>query len=175
MRKRGCEPGLSELPPVWMPASRRARVFAALASFLTLAGGSAAAGCERPPSADSLQEWSPADHHSTDDDKLGGRGPAPGQAGAAARRGGEDDVAQLVDLAWRQQCTNCHGSGGHGDGQMGPMLHAPDLTLADWQSQVTDAEVALIIKSGKNRMPKFDLPDPVLQGLVARIRSLRER
>jgi cytochrome c oxidase cbb3-type subunit 3 len=127
--------------------------------------------CERPPSADSLQDWKPADHHSADDDKLQSGMQAQGQAPGA--RGQGTDVAQLVDLAWRQQCTACHGPAGRGDGQMGPMLQVRDLTAADWQSKVTDQEIATAIKTGKNKMPKFDLPDPVVQGLVARIRTLR--
>ena len=64
---------------------------------------------------------------------------------------------------------------GRGDGQMGPMVQAPDLTRADWQSKVTDAEMVATIKCGRNRMPSFNLPDPVLSGLVARIRSLQAR
>jgi cytochrome c oxidase cbb3-type subunit 3 len=55
------------------------------------------------------------------------------------------------------------------------MVQAPDLTQTDWQSKVTDAEMASTIKNGKNRMPRFDLPDPVVLGLVARVRSLRQR
>jgi cytochrome c oxidase cbb3-type subunit 3 len=141
--------------------------------------------CDRPPSADSLQQWTQADHHSTDDDKAAARqgamlGQVPRSSAAAAAAaakgggggGGGGDVAQLVDIAWRQQCTSCHGAVGRGDGQMGPMVQAPDLTRADWQSQTTDAEMAAIIKSGRNRMPRFDLPDPVIAGLVTRIRSL---
>jgi cytochrome c oxidase cbb3-type subunit 3 len=58
---------------------------------------------------------------------------------------------------------------------MGAMLHAPDLTRSDWQSKVTDAQLAATIKGGKDKMPKFDLPDPVIQGLVARIRQLKAR
>jgi mono/diheme cytochrome c family protein len=125
--------------------------------------------CDRAPAAESLPQWSPVDHHSSDDDKL--------QSGAQAQgvRPKTGDVAQLVDIAWRQQCTTCHGPLGRGDGQMGPMVQAPDLTQAEWQSKVTDAEMAATIKSGRNRMPRFDLPDPVLAGLVARIRSLRAR
>jgi mono/diheme cytochrome c family protein len=123
--------------------------------------------CEGPPSAGSLKEWSPGDHHSADDEKS---------AALAARQGpqapkGGSDVAQLVELTWRQQCTSCHGPMGKGDGQMGPMLHAPDLTDATLQAKATDAELASVIKGGKDKMPKFDLPDPVLQGLVARIRA----
>jgi cytochrome c oxidase cbb3-type subunit 3 len=118
-----------------------------------------------------LKEWTQSDHHSTDDDraKLGG-GAQVAAAGSAAARGG--DVAQLVDITWRQQCATCHGPTGRGDGQIGPMVKAPDLTSADWQSKVSDAEIAATIKTGRNRMPRFDLPDSVLAGLVARIRTL---
>jgi hypothetical protein len=132
-------------------------------------GALSLAGCERPPGPDSLQEWTPTDHHSQDDDKLamGAQGPGMGPKGSGD--------AQLVDIAWRQQCTNCHGAMGKGDGQMGPMVQAPDLSRDDWQAKVTDAEMAATIRNGKNRMPKFDLPDAVLRGLVARIRSLRRR
>ncbi len=125
--------------------------------------------CDRPPSPDSLKEWTPSDHHSTDDDRQ-----APG-----ARKQGPtstaNDVAQLVDITWRQQCTTCHGAMGKGDGQMGPMVHAPDLTREDWQSKVTDAEIAVAIKNGKGKMPKFDGPEPVVLGLVARVRAAKGR
>jgi cytochrome c oxidase cbb3-type subunit 3 len=127
-------------------------------------------GCEGPPAAESLKEWTPTDHHSQDDDKVA----AGAQVSGVAPKGAGGDT-QLVDIAWRQQCTSCHGPMGKGDGQMGPMVQAPDLSRADWQAKVTDAEMAATIKSGRNRMPKFDLPDGVLRGLVARIRSLRGR
>jgi len=135
--------------------------------------------CEAPPSPASLKEWTPTDHHSSDDDKLGGQPNSGGQGAQggqapAARRNPSGDVAQLVDITWRQQCAQCHGGGGKGDGQMGPMVRAPDLTRADWQKGVTDAELATTIRNGRNRMPKFDLPEAVLQGLVKRIRALQE-
>jgi mono/diheme cytochrome c family protein len=141
-----------------------AAVVSALAALMLAFG----AGCDRPPSADSLKEWTQADHHSSDDDKLA----AGAQVPTAASKGA-GDVAQLVDITWRQQCATCHGPMGRGDGQMGPMVQAPDLTRADWQSKVTDAEMAAIIKGGRNRMPAFGLPDSVLAALVGRIRSLR--
>jgi hypothetical protein len=148
----------------------RAGIAFALAAFAAFA----ALACEAPPSAASLKEWTPADHHSSDDDKLTAQPNAARAAqGPAARRSPSSDVAQLVDITWRQQCTQCHGSGGKGDGQMGPMVRAPDLTRADWQKTVTDAELAATIKNGKNRMPKFDLPEAVLQGLIKRIRALQ--
>jgi cytochrome c oxidase cbb3-type subunit 3 len=55
------------------------------------------------------------------------------------------------------------------------MVNAPDITRDDLLSKITDDEIASQIKNGKNRMPKFDLPDPVVRGLVARIRSMRGR
>ncbi|HXX69430.1 MAG TPA: cytochrome c [Polyangiaceae bacterium] len=133
--------------------------------------------CDRPPQADSLREWTPSDHHSSDDDKLGARDPGAKPPEPGVPKPGNvsstSDVQQLVELAWRQQCTTCHGVSGRGDGQMAPMLHPPDLTSSEWQARVTDAEMLATIKSGKNRMPRFDLPEPVLRGLVARVRSLR--
>jgi mono/diheme cytochrome c family protein len=128
-------------------------------------------GCESAPAVGTLAEWKPADHHSSDDDKVAQQG----QQAQGPRQPAGSDVPQLVDLTWRQQCTTCHGPMGKGDGQMGPMLQAPDLTRDDLQSKVTDAEMAAIIKRGKDKMPAFNLPDPVLLGLVARIRQIRAR
>jgi mono/diheme cytochrome c family protein len=158
--------------PILRSAAQRGALLLGLLGLLVLP-----AACDRPPSADSLQEWTKSDHHSNDDDKAAAAAAMAGGAGQVARpatgapAGG--DVAQLVDITWRQQCTNCHGPMGRGDGQIGPMVQAPDLTRPDWQSKVTDAEMVATIKSGRNRMPAFNLPDPVLSGLVARIRSLQ--
>ena len=146
-------------------AVRRGVLLASLPALVTIA---ALAACDDPPAAESLKEWTPADHHSTDDGKLSAAG------GAGPRDSGAGDVGQLVELAWRQQCTPCHGPGGHGDGQMGPMVSAPDLSRPELQ-KTSDAEMASIIKNGRNRMPKFDLPEPVVRGLVARVRSFRQR
>jgi cytochrome c oxidase cbb3-type subunit 3 len=130
----------------------------------------ALSACEGAPAAGTLKEWTPGDHHSNDDNKASGQ-----QATQAPRQGAGSDVPQLVDLTWRQQCTTCHGPTGHGDGQMGPMLRAPDLTSTELQAKLTDQEMAAIIKGGKDKMPAFNLPDPVLQGMVARIRQMRGR
>jgi Cytochrome C oxidase, cbb3-type, subunit III len=180
-----------------------------------LPGLSPVLACDRPPPPDSLAEWTPADHHSTDDDRPGQgaqqspprqpaapKGPrgqptaggaagagAPAPAAAAVAAGtpgtpgtpetpdtvGGGEAAQLADLAWRQQCSTCHGTSGRGDGQLGPMVRAPDLTREDWQSRVTDAEIAATIRHGKGKMPNFDVPDSVIEGLVARVRAARGR
>jgi cytochrome c oxidase cbb3-type subunit 3 len=128
-------------------------------------------GCNNASSAESLPEWTPADHHSTDDDKVTQRAAAPARS---AEGNSDSNVAELVDLTWRQQCVTCHGSLGRGDGQLGPMVGAPDLTNSEWQKRTSDAEIAMRIKTGKNKMPRFDLPDAVVDGLVARVRALRQ-
>jgi len=111
---------------------------------------------------------------------MGAQAPATAPNGVQRERdpsGGAAaaEVNQLVELTWRQQCTTCHGPTGRGDGQMGPMVQAPDLTLADWQGKTTNGEMATVIKMGRNRMPAFNLPDPVVAGLVSRIRTLKAR
>lgn len=53
------------------------------------------------------------------------------------------------------------------------MVRAPDLTRSDWQDRVTDQELTEIIRKGRNKMPPFDLPAQVLDGLVKRIRASR--
>ena len=124
--------------------------------------------CEGPPPAEGLKEWTPADHHSADDDKgvpQSDRGPQ--------MKGSE--TAELVDLAWRQQCTLCHGPMGQGDGPQGPMFRPPNLTDPEWQAKTGDDEIAAVIKNGKNKMPKFDLPDDVVAGLVGHVRMLKGR
>jgi cytochrome c oxidase cbb3-type subunit 3 len=81
----------------------------------------------------------------------------------------------MVDLTWRSQCQSCHGPSGRGDGPQGPMNKAADLGREDWQAKVKDEEIAATILNGKGKMPKFDLPDEVVKGLVARVRSYRGR
>jgi mono/diheme cytochrome c family protein len=138
-------------------------------------------GCDRPPPAESLKEWTPSDHHSSDDDKVAAGTQQERGRGAAGRQqhgggsSGESDVAQLVDITWRQQCSTCHGFEGKGDGRMGPMVKATDLTREEWQSKVTDVEIGAAIKNGKGKMPAFNVPDQVIEGLVARVRAARER
>jgi cytochrome c oxidase cbb3-type subunit 3 len=140
---------------------------AALAAFAPVA-----IGCDRPPSPGSAPEWTPADHHSQDDEKAASAAQV-GASAAAAKATPRDDATQLVELAWRQQCATCHGPSGKGDGPMGAMMQAPDLTRVPWQAKASDADIAAVIQTGRNKMPRFDLPDVVVRGLVARIRSLR--
>jgi mono/diheme cytochrome c family protein len=120
--------------------------------------------CDRAPSADGLKEWTATDH---DGEK---------KAAANANQGPKTDAGgapALVELTWRNQCQSCHGPGGHGDGPQGAMFKAQDLSRDEWQSGIKDEQIAATIQNGKGRMPKFELPDEIVKGLVVRVRSFR--
>ena len=148
---------------------RLARLFGALA-FVFLCGSSL--GCDRAPTADDLREWTPADHDRAEENARAQQGQAP-TATAKGSSSPENDLAQLVELTWRQNCAPCHGVAGHGDGPNGALVHAPDLTREDFQAKASDEEMTNAIRNGKNLMPKFDFSDRVTSGLVARIRASR--
>jgi hypothetical protein len=128
------------------------------------------AACGRAPA--DLREWKPEDHDRTEDMQKARA--APGRTQPASSTSASP-LMTLVEVTWRNQCAACHGAIGHGDGPQGPMVHAPNLTLPDWQAKVTDAQIAEVIIRGKNRMPKFELPADVVGGLVARIRATKGR
>ena len=98
-----------------------------------------------------------------------------GQQTAPQGSGRVNVQQQLVETAWAQTCSTCHGPMGHGDGPQGALVKAPDLTQPDWQAKVTDEEIAARIKTGKGLMPPNDLPEPIVKGLVARIRARKGR
>lgn len=128
-----------------------------------------AAACDRAPTADGLKEWTAADH---DGEKR--TTPAPNQGPRTTGSAAGDPNALVVDATWKNQCATCHGQTGHGDGPQGQMFRAANLADEDFQAKITDQQMATSIHDGKNRMPKFDqLPDPVIKGLVGRVRSFR--
>jgi cytochrome c oxidase cbb3-type subunit 3 len=55
------------------------------------------------------------------------------------------------------------------------MVRASDLTRDDWQARMKDADIAETIRKGRNKMPAFDLPPAVIDGLVQRIRAHRAK
>jgi len=120
-----------------------------------------------------MREWKADDHDRSDEQQKGQGRAAPPPRTAASAAANANPTVTLVEVTWKAQCGPCHGPIGHGDGPQGPMVHAPDLTLAEWQSKTTDQQIAQIISTGKNRMPKFDFPPEVLGGLVARIRAVK--
>ena len=136
---------------------------------LALLGGPVLLACDGPPA--DAREWTPADHDQPSKGANQGPQVAARPASSAVAPGGVDP--QLIELAWQKNCATCHGRTGRGDGPQGPMVKAPDLTRGEWQAKVADAEISFVIKKGKNKMPAFDLPEPVIEGLVRRIRSQR--
>jgi hypothetical protein len=139
--------------------------------FLTLSSVLFAAACNRTPS--DLREWKADDHDRSDEQQKGRAAPPSRARTSASAAASADPTVTLVEVTWKAQCTPCHGPLGRGDGPQAPMVHAPDLTLAEWQGKTTDQQMAQIISTGKNRMPKFDFPPEVLNGLVARIRATK--
>lgn len=123
------------------------------------------AACNGTPS--DLRPWRPSDHDHT-------ANPNADQvqvtdAGSSEPGHGLDDV---TIVAWQQNCTNCHGTLGHGDGPEGPMLHAADLSRSDWQASTTDEAIAATIRQGRGKMPAFPLPEATITRLVQLIRML---
>ncbi|MCC6647047.1 MAG: cytochrome c [Polyangiaceae bacterium] len=115
---------------------------------------------------DAVREWTPADHD------------LPPNAAAAPSRPSQssasvDAQAEMVELTWQRQCASCHGREGRGDGPQGAQTQAANLTDAAWQARTSDAQMSAAITGGKGRMPRFELPPPLVDGLVKRIRARR--
>ncbi|WP_437718695.1 cytochrome c [Sorangium sp. So ce448] len=121
--------------------------------------------------AGDVRPWTRDDH----DPPNPGEGQGQGGKVAARPVASDETDPGLIELAWQRNCSTCHGRAGRGDGPQGPMVRAPDLTDAAWQDRVTDAQMADTIRKGKNKMPAFDLPQPVIEGLVKRVRTNRAR
>ncbi|MEO8875091.1 MAG: cytochrome c [Polyangiaceae bacterium] len=128
--------------------------------------------CDRAPPADKLPDWTAADHDRAEENARVKAG-AQGTASPRGNGNPQQDQAQVIELTWKQNCTPCHGPMGHGDGPNGALVKAADLTNPDLQAKFSDADMATAIKNGKNLMPKFDFSDPVVAGLIARIRALK--
>jgi hypothetical protein len=139
----------------------------------------ALAACDRPPSADEARVWTATDHDHIEDQMRAAQGTPGGAGGEGNGQGGgpsdgkQAQAQQMIESVWKSQCAVCHGVTGKGDGPQGPMLRARDLTAEEWQATATDSQIATTIKMGKGKMPKFDMPEPILRGLVERIRFYR--
>jgi mono/diheme cytochrome c family protein len=128
-------------------------------------------GCEGAPP--DRREWKASDHDRQE--QASGKSARPPQTVPGPGPSAANPTLTLVEVTWRNQCAVCHGVIGRGDGPQGPMVHAPNLTLPEWQAKATDEEIAHTILNGKNRMPKFEFPPEVVTGLVARIRATKGR
>jgi cytochrome c oxidase cbb3-type subunit 3 len=135
------------------------------AAALSLLLAASLFACNSAPA--DLRPWQASDHDHT-------ANPNADQvqvtdAGAAESNHGLDDV---TIVAWQQNCTNCHGPLGRGDGPQGQLVHAADLSRPDWQASISDEAIADTIRQGRGRMPAFNLPDATITRLVALIRML---
>jgi mono/diheme cytochrome c family protein len=128
----------------------------------------AAFGCSKSPT--DLREWSPKDHTNTG----GNNSVAPtGQVNAApaATETPPRGLDAVTLGTWGAQCASCHGKIGKGDGPMGPMVKASDLSNPEWQASVTDEQIRAVLVNGKNSMPAFNnLPAETLDDLVWLVR-----
>lgn len=126
-------------------------------------------GCGEGAPGD-VRDWRPTDHNNaeaSDED--------PSRVPASDRPAGATDAIESV---WTTQCAPCHGGSGRGDGPLSRSFQGVrDLSDPQWQGATTDADIAAVIRNGRNRMPAFGeaLSDDTVNALVAHIRSLTRR
>jgi mono/diheme cytochrome c family protein len=79
-----------------------------------------------------------------------------------------------AEALYKSKCAGCHGVDGTGSAT-GKKMGAHDFTTADVQG-LSDAELATVITSGKNKMPAYgkSLKAEDIKGLVAYIRTLKK-
>jgi len=144
----------------------RARAFERRRALLPLVLFSALACNERPSD---LRQWRPGDHDHTENPGSNQVQVDPNDAGAPAAPGLED----VTIVAWQQNCTQCHGQLGRGDGPRGPMVKATNLSDPAWQNGRTDEQIAAAIKLGRGQMPSFSqLPNVTIANLVKLVRMM---
>jgi mono/diheme cytochrome c family protein len=145
-----------------------------LAAALVISGFlSTLAACERHASG--LTEWTPADHDHQTEPKGRRANAAVAQQRKANPHSPPSQRNQVIDVTWTKQCATCHGKRGKGDGPSSTMVKARDLTNAEFQASMTDEQMKKVIREGKDKMPAFNLPESVLDGLVAQVRSFAKK
>jgi mono/diheme cytochrome c family protein len=122
--------------------------------------------CNSPPP--DLREWRVSDHDHTENPGAAQVQVDPKATASAAAPGLED----VTLVSWEQNCVQCHGRLGMGDGPRGPMLKATNLASPSWQASVTDEQIATSIKLGRGSMPAFNLPDVTIANLVKLVRMM---
>lgn len=116
-----------------------------------------------------VREWRASDHDRNDSPGKGQAQQVDPKAQTAPAVPGLEDVTLV---AWSQNCTQCHGELGRGDGPRGPMLKATNLSDPAWQQSKTDEDIAKAIKLGRGAMPAFNLPDNTIVNLVRLVRMM---
>ena len=94
------------------------------------------------------------------------------RAGTASLFPGAGDAKSTYDL----KCAKCHGRDGRGKTVRGRATHARDLTVAQWQNDVTDERLFNSISNGRGKkMPGFkkNLSESEIDALVAYVRRLK--
>jgi cytochrome c6 len=78
------------------------------------------------------------------------------------------------EALYKSKCAVCHGADGSGSAT-GKKMGAHDFTTGEGQG-LSDAELATVITSGKNKMPAYgkSLKADDIKGLVAYIRTLKK-
>jgi mono/diheme cytochrome c family protein len=152
--------------PMMRPFDARLVVALALGAAL-----STTLGCERDASG--LTEWTPADHDHQSEPKQ--RHNLQTQTQKNNPHAAPSNKDQVIDVTWQKQCATCHGRRGKGDGPSSTMVKARDLTNADFQATLTDEQIAKVIREGKDKMPAFNLPDSIIQGLVQHVRGMAKK
>jgi cytochrome c oxidase cbb3-type subunit 3 len=149
-----------------LPRARAFGFWRASRCLLAVSALALAACNERAPD---LREWRASDHDHTDNPGNDQVQVDPKAVASATIPGLED----VTIVAWSQNCTQCHGQLGRGDGPRGPMLKATNLSDPAWQSRVTDEQIAATIKLGRGAMPSFQqLPDVTIANLVKLVRMM---
>ena len=96
------------------------------------------AACSRAPS--DLRVWKPSDHDRAEENSNAQAAAAGTDSPDLSQPAKMLGVDQVVLVAWRQNCTRCHGMLGQGDGPQGAMFGARNLSDPAWQASVTDAD-----------------------------------
>jgi cytochrome c oxidase cbb3-type subunit 3 len=109
--------------------------------------------------AGDVRDWTPKDHD--------GEAKA-GQVDGVAAPGEEDAV--VIAIAWKENCSRCHGMDGAGNTPEGRMVKASNLA----QSKSSPEDMANTITKGRNKMPSFGqaLSPKIIAGLVAHIKRI---
>ncbi|HYX20835.1 MAG TPA: cytochrome c [Thermoanaerobaculia bacterium] len=78
------------------------------------------------------------------------------------------DTPEHPSELFKKNCAKCHGEKGNGDTMRGRHLKARNFTDAEWQADVTDAQLVKSVTDGKDDMPPFGkkLTQEEIQSLV---------
>ena len=76
---------------------------------------------------------------------------------------------------YNRQCVSCHGRDGRGQTRKGRQTRARDMTMAEWQDDVSDERLFNSISNGRGKMPAFrkKLSENDIDALVSLIRRMR--